>query len=54
MAKKRGGLVSVSNMMLKRDASARHLRRKAEKLGKRYPAEVNQVLNHLDSKERNK
>lgn len=51
MVKKRGGLVNVSAMMDKRNASARHLRRKAEKLGKRYPAEVNKVLKHLKEKD---
>ena len=51
MAKKRGGLVDINAMMDKRNASARHLRRKAEKLGKRYPAEVTKVLNHLKEKD---
>ena len=49
-AKKRGGLVQVSKLMENRTMSARHLRRKAEKLGKRHPTEVNQALTMLEGK----
>jgi hypothetical protein len=48
--KKRGGLVKSSKLMEGRTMSARHLRRKAEKLGKRYPTEVNHVLQTLEGK----
>lgn len=49
--KGRGGLVAVSKLMTKRNVSSRHLRRKAEKLGKKHPAEVSHVLRVLEERD---
>jgi hypothetical protein len=46
----RGGLVIISELSKKRQLSARHQRRKAEKLAKKHPAEVKRVLDQLESR----
>lgn len=49
--KGRGGLVSVASIITKRDASSRHQRRKAEKLAKKHPSEVNKALRMLEERD---
>lgn len=55
--RKHGGLVTVSNRMLERDAGARHQRRKRAKqlakLMKKHPTEVAQVLKQLEDRHGN-
>ena len=46
-----GGLVKAYELVNKRSASARHQRRKAQKLAKRYPGEVNRALQILEDRE---
>jgi len=47
---KHGGLTQISRIINNKQNSARHLRRKAEKLAKKYPTEVNHVLAQLERK----
>ena len=48
--RKRGGLVVTANDILNRNNGSRHMRRKAQKLAKKYPTEVNHVLAQLEKK----
>lgn len=50
MAKKRGGLVTTANDLLNRTSGQRHLRRKAERLAKKHPSEVNKALRMLEER----
>jgi len=48
---KHGGLTQISTLIKGKQAGSRHLRRKAEKLAKRHPSEVNAALRILEDRD---